>query len=181
MWSDTIRHADNIPEMVRKAIRIARTEKPSAVLLELPEDVAKHDTKAAVLRPVRFRRPVPDDKVVNNLRTAKKPIIIAGNGCIRKRASKQLRQLCEKTGIGVISTFMAKGAVDVDAPYCLYTVGPGTKDRMNYAIDEADVVLALGFDMVEYHPRLWNPGKNKTIIHTDFLPAEIDEYYHPSV
>lgn len=184
-WADTIRHADNIPEMIRKAVRIARTEKPVAVHLELPEDVAKHEPKAEVLQPVRFRRPVPDDKVVNGaweiLRNAKKPIIVAGNGCIRKRASKQLRLLCEKTGIGVISTFMAKGAVDTDAPYCLYTVGLGTKDRMNYAIDEADVVLALGFDMVEYHPRLWNPGKTKTIIHADFLPAEIDEFYHPQV
>jgi acetolactate synthase I/II/III large subunit len=184
-WADTIRHADTIPEMVRKAIRIARTEKPGAVHLELPEDIAKHPTNALPMKPVRFRRPVPDDKVVNNafevLRKAKKPIIIAGNGCIRKRASKQLRMLCEKTGIGVISTFMAKGCVDMDADYCLYTVGLGTKDRMNFAIDEADVVLALGFDMVEYHPRLWNPSKTKTIIHADFLPAEIDEHFHPRV
>lgn len=184
-WADTIRHADTIPEMVRKAIRIARTEKPGAVHLELPEDVAKQPTNALPMKPVRFRRPVPDDKVVNNafevLSKAKKPIIIAGNGCIRKRASKQLRLLCEKTGIGVISTFMAKGCVDMDADYCLYTVGLGTKDRMNFAIDEADVVLALGFDMVEYHPRLWNPGKTKTIIHADFLPAEIDEHFHPQV
>ena len=184
-WADTIRHADNIPEMVRKAIRIARTEKPGAVHLELPEDIAKQQTQAELMKPVRFRRPVPDDKVVNNafelLRKAKKPIIIAGNGCIRKRASKQLRMLCDKTGIGVISTFMAKGCVDMDADYCLYTVGLGTKDRMNFVIDEADVVLALGFDMVEYHPRLWNPGKTKTIIHADFLPAEIDEHFHPQV
>ena len=184
-WADTIRHADTIPEMVRKAIRIARTEKPGAVHLELPEDIAKHPTNALPMKPVRFRRPVPDDKVVNNafevLSKAKKPIIIAGNGCVRKRASKQLRMLCEKTGIGVISTFMAKGCVDMDADYCLYTVGLGTKDRMNFAIDEADVVLALGFDMVEYHPRLWNPSKTKTVIHADFLPAEIDEHYHPQV
>ena len=108
-------------------------------------------------------------------------MIIAGNGCIRRRASKQLRAFCEKTGIGVISTFMAKGAVDMDADYCLYTVGLGNKDRMNLVIDEADLVLTLGFDMVEYHPRLWNPDGNKRIVHADFLPAEIDEKYHPEV
>lgn len=184
-WAETVLHADNIPEMVRKAVRIARTEKPGAVHLELPEDVAKHDTLAAPLTPIRFRRPVPADKIVDQafelLRNARRPLIIAGNGCIRKRASKQLRMLCEKTGIGVISTFMAKGAVDMDADYCLYTVGLGTKDRMNYVIDDADVILALGFDMVEYHPRLWNPNRDKTIIHADFLPAEIDENYHPKV
>ena len=76
---------------------------------------------------------------------------------------------------------MAKGAVDVDADYCLYTVGLGSKDRTNLVLDDADLVITLGLDMVEYHPRLWNPGRNKNIVHAAFLPAEIDEYYHPKV
>lgn len=184
-WAETIRHPDTIPEVVRKAVRLARSEKPGAVHIELAEDLAKVDTDATPIPPRRFRRSVPDDKIVNRafdlLKEAKKPVIIAGNGCIRRRASKQLRLLCEATGIGVISTFMAKGAVDMDSDYCLYTVGLGSKDRMNLVIDEADLVLTLGFDMVEYHPRLWNPGKNKRIIHADFLPSEIDEHYHPEV
>ncbi len=184
-WAETVLHADTIPEIVRKSVRLSRTEKPGAVHIELPEDVAKHPTGAQPLNPVRFRRAVPADKIVDAafdaLKKAKNPVIIAGNGCIRKRASKQLRLLCEKTGIGVISTFMAKGAVDMDADYCLYTVGLGSKDRMNLVIDDADLVVTLGFDMVEYHPRLWNPGKNKAIVHADFLPAEIDEHYHPEV
>jgi len=136
-------------------------------------------------RSIRFRRPVADDKVVDRafklLTAAKRPIIVAGNGCIRRRASKQLRLLCQSTGIGVISTFMAKGAVDMDADYCLYTVGLGKKDRVNFAIDEADLVITLGLDMVEYHPRLWNPQGDKTIVHADFLPAEIDAHYDPEV
>ena len=184
-WAETIRHPDTIPEVIRKAIRLARTEKPGAVHIELAEDLAKLETTALPMEPKRFRRPVPADKIVDHafdlLKNAKNPVIIAGNGCIRRRASNQLRQLCEKTGIGVISTFMAKGAVDMDSDYCLYTVGLGSKDRMNLVIDEADLVLTLGFDMVEYHPRLWNPGKDKLIIHADFLPAEIDENYHPEI
>ncbi|MEM9623421.1 MAG: acetolactate synthase large subunit [Pseudomonadota bacterium] len=184
-WAETIRHPDTIPEVVRKAVRLARSEKPGAVHIELAEDLAKLETPATPISPRRFRRAVPDDKIVDRafelFRNAKKPVIIAGNGCIRRRASKQLRALCEKTGIGVISTFMAKGAVDMDSDYCLYTVGLGSKDRMNLVIDEADLVLTLGFDMVEYHPRLWNPGKDKTIIHADFQPTEIDEHYHPEI
>jgi acetolactate synthase-1/2/3 large subunit len=74
---------------------------------------------------------------------------------------------------------MAKGCVDMDADYCLYTVGLGSKDRVNAAIDDADLVIALGFDMVEYHPQLWNLHKDNHILHADFLPAEIDEHYHP--
>ena len=180
-WATTILHEDTIPEVIRKAVRVARTEKPGAVHVELPEDIAGRETDAQPLTPVRFRRPVPDDKIVNRafelLRSARRPVILAGNGCIRKRASKQLRLFCEQTGIGVLSTFMAKGAVDRSADYCLFTIGLGAKDLPTLVIDEADLVISLGFDMVEYHPRLWNPNKDKRIIHADFLPAEIDDHY----
>ena len=182
-WSTSIVNPNTIPEIVRKAVRLARTEKPGAVHIELPEDVAGMDTTAVPMTPHRFRRSVPDDKIVDQafamIREAQQPVIVAGNGCIRRRASKQLRLLCEKTGIGVINTFMAKGCVDMDADYCLFTIGLGSKDRISKAIDEADLVITLGFDMVEYHPHLWNPGKDKRILHADFLPAEIDEHYHP--
>lgn len=180
-WATSVYNPDTIPEIMRKAVRVARTEKPGAALVELPEDVAKLQTDAKPLSPRRFRRPGPDDKAVDRafarLSAAKRPVIIAGNGAIRRRASKQLRIFCEATGIGVLNTFMAKGAVDCDADYCLFTVGLGSKDLPTVLIDEADVIITLGFDMVEYHPRLWNPHGDKCIIHADFLPAEIDECY----
>lgn len=184
-WAATILNADTIPEIIRKAVRVARSEKPGAVHIELPEDIAQLETSKRPMTPRRFRRSVPDDKITDQafamIAAAKRPVIIAGNGCIRRRASKQLRVFCEKTGIGVVSTFMAKGSVDMDAPYCLYTVGLGSKDHISRAIDDADLVIALGFDMVEYHPHLWNPNGDKTIIHADFLAAEIDEHYHPEI
>ncbi len=184
-WATTVYNADTIPEIIRKSVRIARSEKPGAVHIELPEDIAKLPSKAKPLVPHRFRRPVTDDKICDRafelIKNAKRPVIIAGNGCIRRRASKQLRAFCEKTGIGVLSTFMAKGAVDMDAEYCLYTIGLGSKDLPTLVIDDADLVITLGFDMVEYHPRLWNPNGDKKIIHADFLPSEIDEHYHPEV
>jgi len=184
-WATTILNPDTIPEIVRKAVRLARTEKPGAVHIELPEDIASMESANKPITPRRFRRSVPDSKIVDHafamLQNSKRPVIIAGNGCIRKRASKQLRLLCEKTGIGVASTFMAKGCVDMDAAYCLYTVGLGSKDRISIAIDDADLVITLGFDMVEYQPRLWNPNGDKRILHVDFLPAEIDSNYHSEV
>ena len=184
-WAETVRTPEAIPEIVRKSVSIATTEKPGAVHIELPEDIAKLDTDAKPILPRRRRRPVTDDKIVNQafelLASAQRPVILAGNGCIRRRASHQLKLFCEKTGIGVVSTFMAKGCVDMDADYCLYTAGLGTHDRVNLAIDEADLVISLGFDMVEYHPRLWNPNADKRIIHADFLPAEVDAHYVPEV
>jgi acetolactate synthase-1/2/3 large subunit len=184
-WATSILHPDNIPEIVRKAVRLARTEKPGACHIELPEDIAKLDATTLPLQPRRFRRPVPADKIIDQamqrIQNAKRPIVIAGNGTIRKRASKQLRLFCELTGIGVVSTFMAKGCVDREADYCLYTIGLGSKDIVSCAIDAADLVITLGYDMVEYHPEFWNPRGDKSIIHIDFLPAEIDDSYHPEV
>ena len=184
-WATTILNPDTIPEIVRKAVRIARTEKPGAVHMELPEDVAKMETSSKPMLPRRFRRSVPDDKIVDQafelLKKAKRPIILAGNGCVRKRASEQLRKFCDATGIGVVNTFMAKGAVDMDADYSLYTIGLSARDHVSLAIENSDLIITLGFDMVEYHPRLWNPDGNKKIIHADFLAAEIDEHYHPEL
>ncbi len=184
-WATTIWHPENIPEIMRKAVRVARTEKPGAVHIELPEDIAKLEVSKKPLQVNKFRRPVPDDKIMDRafdrIKAAKRPVIIAGNGCIRRRASKQLRALCEKTGIGVISTFMAKGCVDMRADYSLFTIGLGAKDIPACAIDAADLVITLGYDMVEYHPKLWNPGREKEVLHIDFQPAEIDEDYAPTV
>lgn len=182
-WATTILHPDNIPEIVRKAVRLARTEKPGACHIELPEDIAKMESRETPLQPRRYKRPVPNERVIdkafNLLCAAKRPVILAGNGCIRKRASKQLRIYCESTNTPVISTFMAKGCVDMDAEYCLYTIGLQSRDLIACAIEAADVVLTLGYDMVEYPPRLWNSLKDKAIIHADFLPAEIDQHYNP--
>jgi acetolactate synthase-1/2/3 large subunit len=184
-WAETILHADTIPEIVRKAVRLARSEKPGAVLIELPEDVAEQDSDAQPMDPIRFRRPVASTEVITvaaqRIREARRPVIIAGNGCVRKRSSQHLRNLVQITNIGVLNTFMAKGAVDPDSSQCLYTIGLGSKDIGTCAIDAADLVIAIGFDMVEYHPQLWNPSGDKPIIHIDFVPAEIDRSFHPQI
>ena len=184
-WAESILHPDNIPEIVRKAVRLARTEKPGACHIELAEDIAQMEAGTEPIPVRRFRRPVPDDKIVNRafdaLKSARRPIILAGNGTIRRRASKQLRLLVEKTGVGVVNTFMAKGSVDMDSPCCAFTIGLQAKDYPAIAIEQADLVITLGYDMVEYHPRLWNPRADKKIIHIDFLPAEIDNYYRLEV
>ena len=109
-WAISIRNADTIPEIVRKAVRLARMEKPGAVHIELPEDLAKQMTTEQPMVPRRFHRSVPEASVVRQafelLMSARRPVILAGNGCIRKRASKELRAFCETTGVGVISTGM---------------------------------------------------------------------------
>jgi acetolactate synthase-1/2/3 large subunit len=184
-WAHSILHPDNVPEVVRKAFKIATTEKPGAAHIELAEDIAQLEAQTLPITPTRTRRPVPDEKVIDQawslIQGARRPVILAGNGAIRKRASKQLRQFSEQTGIGVICTFMAKGCVDMDSEQCLYTIGLQGKDLVACAIDAADLVICIGYDMVEYHPRLWNPHADKPIVHIDFLAAEIDENYRVAV
>ena len=180
-WAHAVLHADNIPEVVRKAFKLATTEKPGACHIELAEDIAANASDSVPISRERLRRPVPADKIVDQafelIVGARRPIILAGNGTIRRRASKQLRLFVEKTGIGVVSTFMAKGCVDLASDQCLYTVGLQAKDHVSLALDNADVVICLGYDMVEYHPRLWNTERRHKLIHIDFLPAEVDENY----
>lgn len=186
-WAVTILNPLTIPEIIRKSVRLARSEKPGAVLIELPEDIAAQEVSADIvpLQPKRFRRATPVNEVIEEglelIAKAKRPIILAGNGCIRTRASANLRQFCSLTNIGAMCTFMAKGCVDMDAEYCLYTIGLGARDRIACAIEASDLVISLGFDMVEYHPKLWNPDGKKSILHVDFLPAEIDQHYHPDL
>jgi acetolactate synthase-1/2/3 large subunit len=184
-WSCAVNHADNIPEIVHKAVKLAVMEKPGACHIELPEDIAANETDAKPLRAARPRRPVPDGKVIDDvweqLKSAKNPLIIAGNGAIRTRASAQLRRFCDLTGIGAMMTFMAKGALDLDDPRCLFTVGMGQRDFPQLAIDAADLVITVGYDPVEYGPEKWNAACSLDIIHMDFLPAESDAYYQPQI
>ena len=184
-WATPINHPRVVPEVVRKAFKVATTEKPGACHIELAEDIADGQVEGQAIAPHRLRRPVPDDKIVDQawaaIKEAKRPIIIAGNGAIRKRASTQLKRFVEATGIGVVSTFMGKGCIPRSWAQSLFTIGLQARDHVSCAIDASDVVITLGYDLVEYHPRLWNPSGDKRIVHIDFLPAEIDEHYHVDV
>ncbi|MEQ9639568.1 MAG: acetolactate synthase large subunit [Alphaproteobacteria bacterium] len=183
-WANTITNPQNIPEVVRKAFKIAEQEKPGATVIELPEDVAKMQVKGRPLKPTKTRRAAADHKVVTQavdmIGKAKNPIILAGNGAVRKRAAQQLHRLARKAGIAVVNTFMGKGAVPRTDEHCLFTMGLQSKDHIMGAMDAADLVISVGYDLVEYSPEHWNKTlNNKKIIHIDFWPAEIDEHYHP--
>ena len=184
-WAGSITQADTMPEMVRKGFKIAEQEKPGVCVLELPEDIAKHDTTKNPIESYKTRRPAADYKAVraavDAIAAAKNPIILSGNGAVRKRAAKQLRRLAHKVGIGVVNTFMGKGAVPRSDDHCLFTIGLQQRDHINEALDAADLVIAVGYDLVEYAPPRWNRLGGKTIVHIDYSSAEIDESYDVDV
>ena len=184
-WAQTVHHPENIPEIVRKAFKVAEAEKPGAVLIELPEDLAEAQVEGKPLTPTKTRRAGADHKAVAQaveiIATAKNPIILAGNGAVRKRAAAQLQRLAKLAGIGVVNTFMGKGAVPRGDEHCLFTMGLQGRDYINLALDDCDVVIAVGYDLVEYAPAFWNRGMEKKIVHIDFTPAEVDTAYPVAV
>lgn len=185
-WNSSISSPDMVAEAVRKAFKLAEAEKPGSTHIEFPEDVAQEECHNKTLMEVRkVRRPSPDYKAVDQafdlIKRGKKPLVLAGNGAIRKRATKQLRHFLEKTNFAVCNTFMGKGAAGYEYENNLYTIGLQSRDHVTCAFEEADLIIVVGYDLVEYSPSFWNPNGDKKIIHIDFTPAEVDYHYKPDV
>lgn len=184
-WRWSMRNADSIPEIIRRAFKIALEEKGGAVHVELPQDVAKmgSDIKPIGLKEILRPRPNKDliKKAAKMISESKMPIILIGNGCIRKNASASLRKFVERTGICSINTFMAKGVISDKSERHLHTIGIKEADYALRALKKADLVIAIGYDLVEYSPKNWNGKLDKNIIHIDFTNAEVDTYYPPAI
>src|ERR671937_1468040 len=184
-WNARLSDAQIIPEVVRKAFKLAESEKPGATHIELPEDVMAAEIDA---EPLPRRKPVQPEpsarellKAADIIRGALNPVALAGNGVIRAGAAPALREFVRATGIPVAETFMGKGAMDPEDPKALGSVGLQSGDYNMAGFEEADVVLAIGYDLVEHSPEHWNPNRDKKIVCIDSVPAEIDEYFMPEV
>ncbi len=184
-WNTQIKKAAIIPEIVRKAFKVAQTEKPGATQIDFPEDLAEQEVSGEPLLAQFPHRPEPlstqVDRAAKLISEARSPIILAGNGVIRQRGSDALTRFAEKLNIPVAHTFMGKGALRDDHPLSLLTCGLQSRDYVSCGFDRADVVIALGYDLVEYAPEWWNPNRDKKIVHIDLLPAEVDAHYIVSV
>ena len=183
-WNARVGDPAIIPEVVRKAFKVAEAEKPGSTHIELPEDVMAADAQGGPrAQDVRASR-----RVVRGHRPGRRahprcraPIALAGNGAVRGRAVSGVRAFSRRSGIPVATTFMAKGLLEPDDPRSLGAVGLQPGDYRLTGFDEADLVIAIGYDLVEHAPRHWNPTNDKTIVCIDSLPAEIDEHFIPEI
>jgi acetolactate synthase-1/2/3 large subunit len=192
-WSTRITVAESVPEVVRKAFRLARIEKPGATHIELPEDVADANVDMKPLDVRRTSYPKAQDEALDRaaeiVNAAKAPIILVGNGVLRREARGRptvdaLRQLVQRSKIWATHTYMAKGALDSRGMHSLPPVGlqrPGADLANLNELADADVVIAIGYDLVEWAPVLWNPKRDKQVVHIDTSPAELDGHYQPDV
>ena len=182
-YSTQIRAPQIIPEVVRKAFKDAQMEKPGGSFIDFPENIAGTQMPLDK-QPLRVQSPSlpipPSNKImqaVEIINQAEYPIVMAGNGVIRNHASEALVNFAEKLNIAVATTFMAKGVIPFSHHLSLGTVGLQAKDYVGCGFEKSDVIICVGFDMVEFHPHIWHKYKDKKIIHIDMSPAEVDEHY----
>lgn len=180
-WNWSFRTSDSIPEITRKAFKMATEEKPGATHIEIPVDVMKQTSTRLPVSQQKLYRFRPSNQLIKQaikvILDAEKPLILIGNGCIREDAVDAVRKFVEKSGICSINTFMGKGTVSDDHSRHLQTVGIRNADYAQKAIKNSDMIISIGYDLVEYSPHSWNPKLDKKIIHIDFTSAETDEYY----
>ena len=174
-----------IPTVLRNAFKLAQAERPGAVHVELPEDIAASETDAMVQKPGLVRRPRPEPKALiraaNLINRSKNPLVILSSGANRNLITRQLMQFIENTGIYAVHTQMGKGVLSDTSMYSLYAAGIHGRDYVNCGIDRADLIITIGYNIVEYPPYVWNRGLDKKIINIDFVEAEVDKYFNPDI
>ncbi len=180
-YSTRLLTPNTIPEVVRKAFKLAQTEKTGASFIEFPENIAEmelDDYPLPVKNPM-LPEPAQDqvERAIKTISAAQQPLILAGNGVVRSGAWRQLQDFAERMNIPVANTFMAKGVMPFNHPLALGSAGLQAKDYIHCGFEGADVIICIGFDLVEYHPYLWHPSRDRKIVHIDTTPAEVDAYY----
>lgn len=184
-WNTQIVRPSNTPEIVRKAFKIAQSEKPGAVHIDLPENIAAMPATGKILkqdsREKTYSSMISIEKAAKAIAKAKNPLILTGNGAIRAGASVALTEFASKLNIPVANSFMGKGAIPYTHPLSLWTVGLQQRDTISCAFEQTDLLIVVGYDLIEYSPKKWNPNGDIPIVHIGINPAEIDSSYIPLV
>ena len=186
-WADVVLTPGAVPEMVRKAFKLAQTERPGAVYLAVPEDVEAMGVPEG-LAPLNINVPRPDEPSASQIERAaavlggaRQPVVLAGHGAARAGAAGALRRFSEQLGLPVATTFHGKGVFPDDHPHALGAVGFMRHDYVNFGFDEADVIVSVGYELQEFDPARVNPGRDKRILHLSRFPAEVDASYDVEV
>ncbi|HLV63587.1 acetolactate synthase large subunit [Galbibacter sp.] len=185
-YTKQITHSSNIPAVIREAFRLSQQERPGAVHIEFPEDIAKEEVEQPRLFDVvDYKIPIAGDETINQalelFKEAQKPILLIGAGANRKRASEALTTFVDTIGIPFFNTQMGKGIIDERHPLFLGTAALSDDDFLHEAVDGADLILNVGHDTIEKPPFFMHPSQNRKVIHLNFFPAEIDQVYFPQL
>ncbi len=178
-WNTRLELPDRIPEIIRKAFKLSVIEKPGPVHIEIPENISSLSLEEGPMEPLPVTYPAPSAHAIalaeEAIRKARQPLILAGNGVLRGNAQAQLAHFSKKLRIPVTTTFMGMGAVPADEELFISTTGLQSRDYISCGFDRADLVIAVGYDPVEFNPDYWDG--HKEIIHINFTPADVDKNY----
>lgn len=184
-WNAQIVRPNNTPEIVRKAFKLAQSEKPGAVHIDLPENIAEMEATGSPLRCGDQEKTYASihslQQAAVAISQASRPLILVGNGAIRAHASEAITAFSTELNIPVTNTFMGKGLLSYKNPLSLWTLGLQQRDYISCAIDKSDLVISIGYDLVEYPPKRWNPEGQIPILHISLTPAAVDSSYIPKV
>ena len=182
-WNAQIVRPSNTPEIVRKAFKRSQSEKPGAVHIDLPENIAAMPAVGNPLNKNALEKTYASFHSINEaavaISQAQNPLILVGNGALRANASAAVTGFATKLNIPVANTFMGKGVIPYTHPLALWAVGLQQRDYISCAFDNTDLVIAIGYDLIEYSPKRWNQEGKIPIIHVGPNPAEIDSSYIP--
>jgi acetolactate synthase-1/2/3 large subunit len=184
-WNAQIVRPSIAPEVVRKAFKLAQSEKPGAVHIDVPENIAAMEVTGEPLSKGDLEKTFASFRSIKHasevISQAKNPLILVGNGAIRDRASDAVTEFATRLNIPVANTFMGKGVIPYTHPLALWAVGLQQRDYISCGFDHADLVIAIGYDLIEYSPKKWNPDGKIPIVHINATHAEIDSSYIPEV
>ncbi|MGB7247523.1 MAG: acetolactate synthase large subunit [Phormidesmis sp.] len=184
-WNKQIVRPSNTPEIVRKAFKLAQSEPPGAVHIDLPENIADMAAEGEPLRATPPASPVASEENLQRaaiaISQASNPMIVVGNGAIRNHASEAITRFAQQLNIPVTNTFMGKGVLSYLDERSLWTVGLQQRDYVACAVDGSDLIIAIGYDLIEYGPKKWNPDGTLPIVHISLTPSEVDSSYIPLV
>ncbi len=185
-YAKTVVNGNNIPSMVREAFKVATTERPGAVHIELPEDIAEEEVDFNLYPVKEFRYPQADKTAVNDavrmIEKAKRPLLLVGAGANRNRIGDALTNFVNETGIPFFSTQMGKGVIDENHKLCLSTAALSKDDFIHCAIERADLIINVGHDVIEKPPFFMENHEGATeVLHVNFFPSEVDDTYFPQL
>lgn len=183
-FTKQIVNGNTIPSLVRECFRVAMEERPGAVHLELPEDIAREETDDRIFNVVGHHRPDADDKAIEEavkmIEASEFPLLMIGAGANRKNTRDALAEFINRTGIHFFCTQMGKGVIDERHPRYLGTAALSDHDFLHRAIDKADLIINVGHDVIEKPPFFMHQD-GKKVIHMNFFPAEVDAVYFPQL
>ncbi len=182
--SKQVVHSHTVTSLIREAFRLAVEERPGAIHIELPEDIAGADTDAQLFHKTNYQRPIANSQsikdAVTGIHRAKSPMILLGAGANRKSTRDAVRNLIEKTGIPFFTTQLGKGVVDERSPLCLGTAALSANDCVHSAIDSSDLIINIGHDIIEKPPFFMSRGGFE-VISINFFAAHVDDVYFPQL